>query len=148
LIIVSCTTFMFEKIQWNRKINKGKDMKKIVLLGMFFLTGCGSPLTCNDSDAKEQVLVVIDSHLEGARWFQEMKPGLGDREIAGISTTDANEDLGRYSCTATYTFEFKGKTRDTSFSYDLNYLEDKGESEVLVDVNTIKDRYMVAAMGY
>ena len=123
-------------------------MKKLLPVLILALAGCSDALTCNDSDAKDQVAEVIDSHLEGAVWYREMKPELGDIDISGISTTEANEDLGRYSCSATYTLEYKGKTKEVEFSYDLNYLEDKDESEVLVDVDTVKSLYMGAAMGY
>ena len=123
-------------------------MKRLAILSVMALAGCSNALTCNDSDAKTQVLEVIDSHLENARWFQDMKPSLGDRSISGISTTEKNEDLGRYSCSATYTLEYKGKTKEAEFSYDLRYLEDEGESEVLVDVDTVKSLYMTAGMGF
>ncbi len=123
-------------------------MKNLAVLSVIALAGCSNALTCNDSDAKTQVLEVIDSHLETARWYQDMKPDLGDRNISGINTTEEDEDLGRYSCSATYTFEYKGRTKETEFSYDLKYLEDQGESEVLVDVNTVKSLYMTAGMGF
>ena len=123
-------------------------MRILFILGVVALSGCSNALTCNDSDAKSQVLEIIDSHLGNARWYQEMKPGLGKRSISGISTTQKNKDLGRYTCSATYTFEYKGKEREKEFSYELKYLEDKGESEILVDVNTVKALYMTAGMGF
>ncbi len=124
-------------------------MKKLAIIATILLTGCGGgPLTCNDSDAKRQVLAVVDSHLETARWYHDMKPALGKREMYGISTTQADHDLGRYSCSATYSFEYRGNTREVAFTYSLNYLEDKKESQVLVDVNRIKTGYMTAGMGF
>lgn len=123
-------------------------MRRLAILGVMVLTGCSGALTCNDGDAKSRVFEVVDSYLESALWYRDMKPGLGGREIFGVSTTDSNEDLGRYSCSATYMFEYKGRKKEVDFSYGLRYLEDKGESEVLVDVDTVKSRYMSAAMGY
>ncbi len=123
-------------------------MKRLIIISTIVFSGCGGPLTCNDSDAKKQVLTVLDSHLKKALWYQEMKSGLGSRGISDIKTKEANKDLGHYACSAKYSFEYKGKVKDVEFTYDLNYLEDKKESEVLVDVNTIKSRYMTAAMAY
>lgn len=123
-------------------------MRTLLILSVIALSGCSNALKCNDSGAKSQVLEVIDSHLEDARWYQDMKSDLGKRSIFGINTTRENKDLGRYACSATYTFEYKGKVKEAEFSYELKYLEDEDETQILVDVNTVKALYMTASMGF
>lgn len=116
----------------------------VALLTAIFGTGA---LNCSDSDTKSQVLEIIDSHLETAQWYQDVKAELGPHKVSEIRTLRSNKELGRYACAAKYTFELKGKTREVDFTYDLDYLEDEKKSRVLVDVNTVKGRYMAALMG-
>lgn len=116
----------------------------VALLTAIFGTGA---LTCSDDATKSQVLEVIDSHLETAQWYQDVKAELGPRKVSEIRTLRSNKELGRYACAAKYTFDLKGKTREVDFTYDLDYLEDEKRSRVLVDVKTVKARYVTALMG-
>lgn len=121
----------------------------VVWPGLVLLTavaGSGA-LTCNDGAAKAQVQEIIDSHLETAQWYQDVKAELGSHKISEIRTIRANKELGRYACAAKYTFDLRGKSRDVDFTYDLDYLEDEKKSRVLVDVKTVKSRYVTAIMG-
>jgi len=103
-------------------------------------------LTCSDSETRAQVLEIIQSHLEVSKWYQEAKPQLGPGKISEIRTIRSNKDLGRYACAAKYSFEYRDKTRETDFTYNLDYLEDEKKSRVLVDVNQVKAYYIALFM--
>ena len=113
------------------------------------LTACGNNhLTCNDDEAKKEVLEVIHSHIDKVGGFDSrIKPHLGKRYLSNISTTESDKELGRYSCTATYNYEFKKKTRTVQISYDLKYLEDQKKSQASVSVQPVKTDYFVADAG-
>ncbi len=118
----------------------------LVLLFSIISAGCSdNKLACNDGDAKTKVLDVIHSHIDGTDGFDtRIKPHLGKRFISDITTLEANKELGRYKCSATYSFEWKGKMKTEDFSYDLKYIEDKKTSEAFVDVSKIRGAYMKA----
>lgn len=113
------------------------------------LTACGNNhLTCNDEEAKKEVLEVIHSHIDKVGGFDSrIKPHLGKRYLSNVSTTESDKELGRYSCTATYNYEFKNKTRTVQISYDLKYLEDQKKSQASVSVQPVKTDYFVADAG-
>lgn len=113
------------------------------------LTACGSNhLTCNDEEAKKEVLEVIHSHIDNIGGFDSrIKPHLGKRYLSNVSTTESDKELGRYSCTATYNYEFKNKTRTVQISYDLKYLEDQKKSQASVSVQRVKTDYFIADAG-
>lgn len=113
------------------------------------LTACGNNhLTCNDDEAKKEVLEVIHSHIDKVGGFDSrIKPHLGKRYLSNVSTTESDKELGRYSCTATYNYEFKNKTRTVQISYDLKYLEDQRKSQASVSVQPVKTDYFVADAG-
>lgn len=127
-----------------------KPIAAIVALSLACgLTACGNNhLTCNDDEAKKEVLEVIHSHTDNVDGFDSwVKPHLGKRYLSNVSTTEADKELGRYSCTATYNYEFKKKTRTVEISYDLKYLEDKKKSQASVTVQPVRTDYFIAAAG-
>ncbi|MFG6455883.1 hypothetical protein [Roseateles sp. BYS96W] len=132
-----------------RQILLGVAATGLTLTALSSIFDAGA-LSCNDRSTKSQVLEIIDSHLETARWYQEAKDKgiVGTRKISEVRTTRSDKDLDRYACAAKYTFDIKGRTREVDFTYDVDYLEDEQKSHVLVDVNTVKSRYMTALMGF
>lgn len=113
------------------------------------LTACGNnQLTCNDEEAKKEVLEVIHSHIDTVGGFdRRIKPYLGKRYLTDIATTESDKELGRYSCTATYNYEFKNKTRRVQISYALKYLEDQKKSQASASVQPVKMDYLIADAG-
>lgn len=113
------------------------------------LTACGkNQLTCNDEEAKKEVLEVIHSHIDTVGGFDtRIKPHLGKRYLTDIATTESDKELGRYSCTATYNYEFKNKTRKVQISYALKYLEDQKKSQASASVQPVKMDYLIADAG-
>lgn len=113
------------------------------------LTACGNNhLTCNDDEAKKEVLEVIHSHIDNVGGFDSrIKPHLGKRYLSNVSTTESDKELGRYSCTATYNYEFKKKTRTVQISYELKYLEDQKKSQASASVQPVKTDYFIADAG-
>lgn len=127
-----------------------KPIAAVVVLSLACgLTACGSNhLTCNDEEAKKEVLEVIHSHIDNVGGFDSrIKPHLGKRYLSNVSTTESDKELGRYSCTATYNYEFKKKTRTVQISYDLKYLEDQKKSQASVSVQRVKTDYFIADAG-
>lgn len=64
---------------------------------------------------------------------------------------DVHGSLGRisparYSCTATYNYEFKNKTRTVQISYALKYLEDQKKSQASASVQPVKLDYVPIPM--
>ena len=113
------------------------------------LSACGNNhLTCNDDEAKKEVLDVIHSHIDNVGGFDSrIKPHLGKRYLSNVSTTESDKELGRYSCSATYNYEFKNKTRKVEISYSLKYLEDQKKSQASVSVQPVKINYLSADAG-
>ena len=132
--------------QRDKKTNEYKYFSYLLLLAAVTIAGCGdSKLACNDSEAKTRVLEVIHSHIDTMGGFDTyMKPHIGKRYISDISTTMADKELGRYECSATYNFEYKGNLKTAKFSYALEYLEDKKTSEASANLNPIRSAYLVA----
>lgn len=127
-----------------------KPIAAIVVLTLACgLTACGNNhLTCNDDEAKKEVLEVIHSHIDNIGGFDSrFKPHLGKRYLSNVSTTESDKELGRYSCTATYNYEFKNKTRTVQISYELKYLEDQKKSQASVSVQRVKTDYFIADAG-
>lgn len=127
-----------------------KPIAAIVVLTLACgLTACGSNhLTCNDEEAKKEVLEVIHSHIDNVGGFDSrIKPYLGKRYLSNVSTTESDKELGRYSCTATYNYEFKNKTRTVQISYALKYLEDQKKSQASASVQPVKMDYLIADAG-
>jgi hypothetical protein len=66
-------------------------MRLILLAGLAgLLTGCGGP-SCSDSDVKETLMGLIQSSLDKAAWYQQMKTDIADVDISGISTVSKSD---------------------------------------------------------
>lgn len=65
----------------------------------------------------------------------------------GSGTGHHFKELGRYSCTATYNYEFKNKIRKVHVSYELMYLEDQKKSQASASVQPVKTDYFIADAG-
>ncbi len=110
------------------------------------LQGCGTKVDCNDSKTKNTALEIIHSHLISAVWYREMSAALSSPELKNIKTTFRNDELKQCQCSGTYSFTYNGKQREIDVAYELAYLQDKGETEVKVDVNSVKAGLMAIAM--
>src|SRR5699024_1894303 len=69
------------------------------------------------------------------------------RYLSNVSTTESDKALGRYSCTATYNYEFKKKTRTVQISYELKYLEDQKKAQASASDQPVKTDYFIADAG-
>lgn len=118
-----------------------------MLLASVALTACGNKVDCNGSAVKKDALQIIQSHLDGAAWYNEMKLAItGDPKLENIKTVDADKDGKQAQCKASYSINYNDKLRSIDVSYDLAYLEDKKETEVKVAVGEVQGGLMGLAM--
>ncbi len=102
------------------------------------LTGCGEKVDCNSSAVKKDVLEIIQSHLNNDSSYNQMRLAItGDPKLENIKTVDADKDRKQAQCMGTYSFTYNEKPRSFDFTYNLAYLEDKGEIEVRVVMRDI-----------
>lgn len=112
------------------------------------LSACGAKVDCNDANAKKEALEIIQSHLDNAVWYREMKVALtGEVKLENIKTVEKSEDGKQARCSASYSYTYNDKPRDTDVAYNLAYLEDKKTPEVRVGVNELKAGLMGLIMG-
>jgi hypothetical protein len=75
-----------------------------------------------------------------------MKPNLSNIEISNIKTTNSNKEIKEKMCEAKYSASFLDKEIKIDFPYKLSYLEDKKTTEVNVNLEPIKSRYITLIM--
>lgn len=126
------------------EISKNLTIKVgFVALAAIALQGCGSTVDCNASDTKETALKIINQNLDKARWYNEIKPSLsGSPKLINIKTVSQDKDLKTARCNAVYSLNYNGRDREIDVQYHLSYLQDKGEAEVRVDVDSVKFKLM------
>ena len=131
-----------------RKFNCKKLLGWITLCSTpLLLQGCGNKVDCNGSKVKENAIEIIQSHLNNAAWYKDISFALsGSPELTNTKTLSQNQELKQAECSATYSFNYNGKSREIPVSYYLAYLEDKGEVEVKVAVDSVKAGIMGIAM--
>lgn len=111
------------------------------------LTACGAKVDCNSSAVKKDALEIIQSHLNNAVWYNEMKLAItGDPKLENIKTVETDKDKKQAQCQGTYSLTYNEKPRSIDFIYNLAYLEDKGETEVRVVVRDVQGGLMGLAM--
>lgn len=120
----------------------------IVLVPLLLLAGCSGELGCADGATKSGAMEVITSNLSQNRWYQEMLPALKDMKISNIRTISVDDTSKQHECRATLSWNFRGRDHSADFDYETDYLEDKGKSEVRVDMNKVTSGLMVSAMGF
>jgi hypothetical protein len=118
----------------------------VVIVPLLLLAGCSGELGCSDGATKSGAMEVITSNLSQDRWYQEMLPGLNDMKISNIQTISVDNTSKQHECHATLSWNYKGRDHSTGFDYETDYLEDKGKSEVRVDMNKVTSSLMVSAM--
>jgi hypothetical protein len=122
----------------------------LMLVPLAILAGCSNEMGCSDSSTKSEVLQVIDSNMQQARWYVEAQ-GQGnfkDFAIEDIQTTAVDKDTKQHQCHAKLTWTYKGRAKEKEFDYETDFMEDKGKSEVRVQLDPISSALMVSAMGY
>ncbi|CAJ5232778.1 lipoprotein [Burkholderia pseudomallei] len=103
------------------------------------LTACGGKVDCNSSDVKKDALEIIQSNLNNAVWYNEMKLAItGEPKLENIKTVDTENDGKQAQCRGTYSTTYNEKPRSIDVSYNLAYLEDKKETEVRVIVGDVQ----------
>lgn len=112
------------------------------------LTACGAKVDCNSDAVKRDALEIIQSHLNKAVWYNEMKMAItGDPKLENIKTVDADKNGKQAQCKGAYSLTYNEKQRSTDFIYNLAYLEDKGNTEVRVVVQDVQGGLMGLAMS-
>lgn len=118
-----------------------------VLLAIIGLTACGSSLDCNDKAKKEEALKIIQSHLNAAVWYNEMKMAIkGEPTLNKIKTIELDKERKQAECKGSYNYTYNEKDRSIDFAYYLDYLEDKKETEVKVTVQDVQAGLMSLVM--
>lgn len=111
------------------------------------LSACGEKVDCNSSTVKDDALEIIQSHLDNAIWYNEMKLAItGEPELENIKTVDVDKDGKHAQCSGTYSVTYNEKPRPIEVTYYLAYLEDKDDTEVKVAVGDVKGGLMGLAM--
>ena len=115
-----------------------KAVAAIVVLTL--LAGCKDVQTCNDSKAKITVLQIITQNTlkYAQKGLETALEHIGaEAELVGVKTTDSNEKLGVYECSANYTAKYNGVDKSAPVTYQLSHLEDSNTTEVVVHWNAL-----------
>jgi len=111
------------------------------------LSACGAKVDCNSDTVKKDALEIIQSHLDTATWYREMRIAItGEPKLENIKTVEKNNDGSQARCRGTYTYTYNDKPRTVDVAYNLAYLEDKKSTEVRVVVNEVQAGLMGMVM--
>lgn len=103
------------------------------------LTACGEKVDCNSSTVKKNALEIIQSHLDLDPVYNQIKPAMSDEpKLENIKTIDTDKDRKQAQCSGSYSITYNEKRRSVDVAYDLAYLEDKDDTEVMVGVKDIQ----------
>ncbi|WP_302857466.1 toxin-antitoxin system YwqK family antitoxin [Ralstonia pseudosolanacearum] len=112
------------------------------------LTACGGKVDCNSSAPKKDALEIIQSNLNNAVWYNEMKLAItGEPKLENIKTLDTQNDGKQSQCVGSYTLTYNEKPHSIDVAYDLTYLEDKKDTEVKVAVRDVQSGLMGLAVS-
>jgi hypothetical protein len=111
----------------------------ILTLIALLLDGCGSKVDCNNSKVKKDAIEIIQSHLNNAVWYKEIRSygAISDPELINIQTLARDDELKKCQCSGKYSFTYNTKPREIEVAYGVSYLQDKGEAETSVDVSSV-----------
>jgi hypothetical protein len=133
-----------ELFMFNTEFGKYSTMLVSGLSLIALLQGCGASVDCNDSKSKGTAIEIIKSQLKNAVWYNQIGSfALSEPEITDIKTLAHNDGIKQSQCAGKYSFTYNGKPRSIDFTYDLAYLEDKHDTEVKVDANTVMATLMM-----
>ena len=121
----------------------------LLVLVVCLLSGCGKTAKCNDSIIKRAVVNIIDGQIRTAAWGREILDNgrMSKFAVTGIKTSEHNAELGMYMCEANIEFSFNGKDQSIRTKYRLAYMEDKNDTEVLVNgIDDIKAKLWMLVM--
>lgn len=120
----------------------------LISLSAVALTACGGKADCNSSASKKDVLEIIQSNLNNAVWYNEMKLAItGEPKLESIKTLDTQNDGKQSQCVGSYTLTYNEKPHSIDVAYDLTYLEDKKDTEVKVAVRDVQGGLMGLAVS-
>ncbi len=115
-------------------------------LPLFFLAGCAAEMRCGDSDSLSLAEEIIEENLEKAVWYREISDQITGSTVRGATTLTRNAELRSSTCRATYAFEYRGKSHESEFEYEIHFLEDEDDFELSLDIDTVKSKVMAAAL--
>ncbi|RFP18346.1 MULTISPECIES: toxin-antitoxin system YwqK family antitoxin [unclassified Duganella] len=119
----------------------------LCLIGLT-LQGCSPKVDCNGDKVKEDVLTILKENLDKAVWYKEGELAFSEkRAIGDVKTISKNEELKTASCSAQYSFTYNNTERKVPVDYNLSFLEDKKEVQVLADANSVKAGVMQLVMA-
>ena len=103
------------------------------------VTACGDKLDCNSSSVKKNVIEIIQSHLDNAVWYNQMKIAIkGTPTIENITKVESSSNGNQAQCMGKYSITYNEKPRSIDFNYNLAYLEDKKDTEVKVNIGDVQ----------
>lgn len=118
-----------------------------VLLLAMGLQGCAPKIDCNGDQVKKDVVTIVQEGLDKAVWYKEVALALsGNASISDIKTVSKNDELKQAQCTAQYTFTYNKTQRQVEVEYNLSYLQDKKEVQVLAGADQVKTGIMQIVM--
>lgn len=108
-----------------------------VVFATSITVGCTSKdiQTCNDSLAKETVVKIIgeNGHKYSGKGLEDaFKRVISEAQLVDIKTTDSNENLGNFECSANYNIKYKDQNGSVPVTYKLSHLEDSNTTEAQV----------------
>lgn len=111
----------------------------VIALVVISVTACGDKIDCNSSSVKKNVIEIVQSHLDNAVWYNQMKIAIkGDPTIENITKVESSSNGNQAQCMAKYSITYNEKPRSIDFNYNLAYLEDKKDTEVKVNVGEVQ----------
>jgi hypothetical protein len=122
-------------------------VKGVLLLApLTLLASCSHEMGCADSSTKSEVLEVVSSNMQGANWWMKAlnQGDLKDFAVEDIQTTADDTTTRQHQCHAKLTWKYRNshfktdfEAEELEFDYETDFMEDKGKSEVRLDMQPI-----------
>lgn len=132
-------------------VNKKNNGVFLIIFSLTVLNGCvGGTSNCTDDDVKDTIVNIVISNVKKAQWGKELfsKGLISDVKVTRIKTIDYNKDLDQYTCSAKLSFKFQGEENSKDIKYINSYLEDEGETDIVVyGVDDVKTRMLALAIS-
>lgn len=105
----------------------------LIAIGALALSGCGSSLSCSNSDV---VATLKDAIMDS--FHDPMMASIGKQNISigAITTEQSDAENGNYVCGATLSFSQNGKTREIDIDYAVKSVADE-DSDFQIEYDAV-----------
>ncbi|MCG9055158.1 hypothetical protein LH442_03985 [Laribacter hongkongensis] len=112
------------------------------------LVACAKQVDCNSDDAKKDTVEILQSNLEQAAWYKDVKLAISNPPVLeNIKTIAMDEQKKNAQCRGVYSFVYNQKPQQFDVDYNLTYLEDKKNAEVKVNVGNVKASFVALVIS-